>query len=422
MREGRQLNHSPSSTFGSDDHEYLTEMVNSNDEPDDCNDSLDSHVACVEAQNLPRSAAVQVEVSESTTESDYRGDAPPQSQICDDKNKNPEKDELLSKVTAENLRLQLMLENLLEENKKLVSELKQRKDDKTTSTGKRLLQNIASLAKHHTSGKNGYHKLDGVEKPLSYQGSPLSGKEINLEVDNENDGVPSKPIDDDTQSIPPVQSLDESVDSYDREKELLTPKIDKHVDIMDEEPGQAYSVDEPFWPVLLDRAKWLVGLLVLQSCSSFILEENEALLQKHPVIVQFLTMLVGAGGNAGNQACVRVIRGLAVGSLNDSTMKQYLWAEASMGAFLCMILGVAGFVRAAVFLVPLKEMVCITITLFCIVAVSIFMGAFLPLTMKFLKIDPAHSSTTIQVVMDITGVLITVSVSSAILGSAYSTR
>ena len=305
MREGRQLNHSPSSTFGSDDHEYLTEMVNSNDEPDDCNDSLDSHVACVEAQNLPRSAAVQVEVSESTTESDYRGDAPPQSQICDDKNKNPEKDEFLSKVTAENLRLKLMLENLLEENKKLVSELKQRKDDKTTSTGKRLLQNIASLAKHHTSGKNGYHKLDGVEKPLSYQGSPLSGKEINLEVDNENDGVPSKPIDDDTQSIPPVQSLDESVDSYDREKELLTPKIDKHVDIMDEEPGQAYSVDEPFWPVLLDRAKWLVGLLVLQSCSSFILEENEALLQKHPVIVQFLTMLVGAGGNAGNQACVR---------------------------------------------------------------------------------------------------------------------
>ena len=54
-----------------------------------------------------------------------------------------------------------------------------------------------------------------------------------------------------------------------------------------------------------DRAGWLVGLLVLQSMSSFIISRNEALLQAHLVIVQFLTMLVGAGGNAGNQASVR---------------------------------------------------------------------------------------------------------------------
>jgi len=45
--------------------------------------------------------------------------------------------------------------------------------------------------------------------------------------------------------------------------------------------------------------------LILQSMSSFILARNEALLQKHLVIVRFLTMLVGAGGNAGNQASVR---------------------------------------------------------------------------------------------------------------------
>jgi len=54
-----------------------------------------------------------------------------------------------------------------------------------------------------------------------------------------------------------------------------------------------------------DRASWLVGLLVLQSLSSFIISRNEDLLQEHLVIVQFLTMLVGAGGNAGNQASVR---------------------------------------------------------------------------------------------------------------------
>jgi len=63
--------------------------------------------------------------------------------------------------------------------------------------------------------------------------------------------------------------------------------------------------EENFWSSASDRAGWLVGLLMMQSMSSFILARNEALLQKHLVIVRFLTMLVGAGGNAGNQASVR---------------------------------------------------------------------------------------------------------------------
>jgi len=43
----------------------------------------------------------------------------------------------------------------------------------------------------------------------------------------------------------------------------------------------------------------------MQSFSGLILSRNEALLSDHPVIIFFLTMLVGAGGNAGNQASVR---------------------------------------------------------------------------------------------------------------------
>ena len=57
-----------------------------------------------------------------------------------------------------------------------------------------------------------------------------------------------------------------------------------------------------FFRSAVDRAGWLVGLLVFQSLSSFILAQNELLLQQHAVIVQFLTMLVGAGGNAGTSA------------------------------------------------------------------------------------------------------------------------
>ena len=56
--------------------------------------------------------------------------------------------------------------------------------------------------------------------------------------------------------------------------------------------------------------RWLLGLLVLQSMSSIVLDWYQQLLRDHLVITLFLTMLVGAGGNAGNQSAIKVIRGL----------------------------------------------------------------------------------------------------------------
>jgi hypothetical protein len=59
--------------------------------------------------------------------------------------------------------------------------------------------------------------------------------------------------------------------------------------------------DIPFWRALYDRCSWLIGLLLFQSCSSYILADNVELLQQHPAIIFYLTMLVGAGGNAGTE-------------------------------------------------------------------------------------------------------------------------
>jgi len=75
-------------------------------------------------------------------------------------------------------------------------------------------------------------------------------------------------------------------------------------------PQQQRPPQHSFFSAVSDRAGWLVGLLILQSMSSFIISRNEKLLQQHLVIVRFLTMLVGAGGNAGNQASVGTCRGL----------------------------------------------------------------------------------------------------------------
>ena len=112
-----------------------------------------------------------------------------------------------------------------------------------------------------------------------------------------------------------------------------------------------------------------------------------------------------------------VIRELALGTLHDHSKRRFLITELKMAICLSLILAASGLGRALFFGVPLPETEAITASLWTIVFISICIGALLPFFMKYLGIDPAHSSTTIQVVMDILGVTITVAVSSLILGS-----
>jgi magnesium transporter len=94
-----------------------------------------------------------------------------------------------------------------------------------------------------------------------------------------------------------------------------------------------------------------------------------------------------------------------VGSVNDDNVRDYLLEEMKMAVTMASVLGVAGCIRAAAFLVPVRETIAITTSLWLIVFFSIVMGSLLPLAMKHVRIDPAHSSTTIQVLMDILGVV-----------------
>ena len=133
-------------------------------------------------------------------------------------------------------------------------------------------------------------------------------------------------------------------------------------------------------------------------------------------------MLVGAGGNAGNQASVRVIRGMALGTFhNQQIISQFLLRELKMAVSLSLIVSCIGYIRTIMFhtITPWSESIAITLSLLFIVFTSICLGATLPFILQALRVDPAHSSTTIQVIMDILGVILTVAVSNLLLDSPF---
>ena len=123
-----------------------------------------------------------------------------------------------------------------------------------------------------------------------------------------------------------------------------------------------------------------------------------------------MTMLVGAGGNAGNQAAVRIIRGLATGEVSPDASAQtrgIVSDELARAVALASILVVAGFIRVIAFHADVLDAFAISASLFLIVSTSVVFGSILPLVLQSLRIDAAHASTTIQVIMDVLGVLIT---------------
>jgi len=203
------------------------------------------------------------------------------------------------------------------------------------------------------------------------------------------------------------------------ELEVLADRTEGLCEVLDDGGGWTSSLGT--------RAAWLLGLLACQSCSSFILADNEALLVTHPTVIFFMTMLVGAGGNAGNQAAVRIIRGLATGEVDSKPTERTVSIvsdEIARAVALALVLVVAGFLRVVLFesgsSTYLVDAAAISASLFIIVSSSVVLGTLLPLLLSSLKVDAAHASTTIQVVMDVMGVLITCTVAPLIFNAASS--
>ncbi|GBF90066.1 magnesium transporter [Raphidocelis subcapitata] len=168
----------------------------------------------------------------------------------------------------------------------------------------------------------------------------------------------------------------------------------------------------------LSRGRWLVGLMAAQSLSSIILDRYSDLLREHLVITLFLTMLVGAGGNAGNQSSIKVIRGLATGALDtsDACIRATLAEQAAVGVLLGGALSAAGFARVFLTNGSLANSSAIGLSVLGIVSSSCLLGSGLPFMLARAGVDPANAGTSIQVVMDVLGVAITCATCDLVLG------
>lgn len=154
----------------------------------------------------------------------------------------------------------------------------------------------------------------------------------------------------------------------------------------------------------------LLLLLICQSASSSILQEYQSVIARHIEVTLFLTMAVGAGGNAANQVAVRVIHGLATGELDVARLLPFVRHEVIVGSLTAATLGVAASLRvaftlsAAPTMLATSKVVGLGVALIVVAAVAV--GVVAPLALFAAGRDPAHAVPGVQVIMDVVGVLI----------------
>lgn len=206
--------------------------------------------------------------------------------------------------------------------------------------------------------------------------------------------------------------------------------VDDILDVIDEETtedfqkmaGVAVSTEEyldmSVWKHIKNRIPWLFVLMCSYVITGGIISSFESVLSKVIVLVTYLPMLMGTGGNSGSQSATLVIRGLALGDVDTGDALKVLWKELRVSFFIGIILSVLNFAR--IYWIE-KQGLLVALTVCCamlfIVMAAKTIGSMLPMAAKKFKIDPAlMASPMIASLTDMVSVVSYFALASLILG------
>ncbi len=197
------------------------------------------------------------------------------------------------------------------------------------------------------------------------------------------------------------------VDTENRLVGIVT--VDDAMDVLREEQSEDIAKmnalvpnDKPYikrsvFEIWKERIPWLLLLLVSATFTGLIINTYESKLNAlSPLLFACVPMLMDTGGNAGSQASVTVIRGLALGELGFSDAFKIMWKELRASVLLALTLAVVCWAK----LILIDNLIfgyeytyilsgVVSAALFLTVIVAKIVGCTLPLLAKKLRLDPA---------------------------------
>ncbi|GAA0301407.1 magnesium transporter [Gracilibacillus halotolerans] len=204
--------------------------------------------------------------------------------------------------------------------------------------------------------------------------------------------------------------------------------VDDIMDVMEEEASDDYSKLAGFSDVekLNDtaiasakkRLPWLIILLFLGMFTASIIGRFEETLDQVAILAVFIPLIAGMAGNTGTQALAVAVRNLSASSSNEKiNTKRIIWEEAKTGVITGTCCGILITLIVAFWYKDIYLGGLVGISIMATLVVATIAGAFVPLVMHRLKIDPAVASGPfITTLNDIISILIYFSLATTFMG------
>ena len=155
------------------------------------------------------------------------------------------------------------------------------------------------------------------------------------------------------------------------------------------------------------RLPWLLIGMLGGIGNSWILGNFEGSLATNPKLALFIPLIGGTGGNVGIQSSAIVVQGLANNSLKEGNTIPQLLKESVVSLINASIISLIVFIYNFFMLGDRAITASVSLSLFAVVIFASIFGTVVPMTLDWLKIDPALATGPfITITNDIIGMMI----------------
>ena len=138
-----------------------------------------------------------------------------------------------------------------------------------------------------------------------------------------------------------------------------------------------------------NRIVWLLVLMLSATLTGSILAYYESAFESVPILVSFIPMLMGTGGNCGSQSSTMIIRGMSVDEIQLKDFFKVVWTEFRISLILSFSLAIVNGLRILVFYRDVTLAVVISLSIIGTVIMAELIGCMLPMIAKKCRLDPA---------------------------------
>ena len=183
--------------------------------------------------------------------------------------------------------------------------------------------------------------------------------------------------------------------------------FDDAMDVIEEETTEDFSKmaavapsDDSYFKTSVfthakNRIAWLLILMLSATLTGAIVNKYQSAFAAVPVLVSFLSMLSGTGGNCGSQTSTLVIRGMALGEIRMKDFFKVMWKEFRVALLCSVIHAIVNAIRIIMVYHGDTSVDCyklaftVSMAIMATVVISKHIACMLPMAAKKLHLDPA---------------------------------